>query len=393
MTTECAKGILKGKKKTVMKKIEDSYRPIIVAGLLLISGFAKSAVACGTPTCPPCHYWSAYYQRCVYRCDECYQKCEGNSCVPKCDPNDCERIELCSCVSRCDPDLCHVCDGEGNCLVCGGDPDQFCCNGGCCSTNNCEYCDFDLGSCEDRCALYHNCLECDGSGGCPSTCDPDETCCNDTCCDIGYCCNNEICCGSGEHCCTDSGSYCCPDSKTCCGGNCCDPETETCCNGTCCDIGNCCNDEICCGAGERCCTDSGSYCCPDSKTCCGGNCCDPETEYCCNGECCPNDKCCVDGECIQGGCMPSFDLEESGECWCYAFECGGSITQTFVWYCQEYDGGCPAGTECVQTGTHSCYTSKTAYCIDDCLTSGSECALSEWEFAPKAPRVLCGCCN
>jgi hypothetical protein len=96
--------------------------------------------------------------------------------------------------------------------------------------------------------------------------------------------------------------------------------------------------------------------------------------------------------CLLYGCHPTWDLVESGECGCYAFECEGGITETFIWYCQEYDGGCPTGTECVQTDTLLCFTTRTRYCIEDCLAYGSECALSVHEYGPKAPRCLCGCC-
>ena len=134
-----------------------------------------------------------------------------------------------------------------------------------------------------------------------------------------------------------------------------------------------------CSAGQKCCTDSGSYCCESDETCC-------------EGTCCPKGKCCVDGVCLLYGCHPTWDLVESGECGCYAFECEGGITETFIWYCQEYDGGCPTGTECVQTDTLLCFTTRTRYCIEDCLAYGSECALSVHEYGPKAPRCLCGCC-
>jgi hypothetical protein len=140
-----------------------------------------------------------------------------------------------------------------------------------------------------------------------------------------------------------------------------------------------------------CASDGKGECCLHGEYCCDGYCC-KSGEECCDGDCCPEDKCCVDGDCIEGGCRPRFDLVESGECGCYAFECEGSITQTFIWYCEEYDGGCPSGTECVQTGWEECYTTRTEDCIGECLVYGSECAFGNWEFGPKAPRVLCGCC-
>ncbi len=226
----------------------------------------------------------------------------------------------CPACKTCTPIGCVCSSACCNDSHCGQDNCNKCVNCSCeyrCDIVNCEVCQDD--SCVDACPLFESCLECDGNGSC-IVCggDPDQACCNDECYNINT-----------QKCCTDA-------------------ETD--------------------------------YICDINDTCC-------------EGTCCPDNKCCVDGECITGYCRPWFDLEDSGECDCYAFECGGSITQTWVWYCQEHDGGCPWGTECVQTGTLDCYTSRRADCIDDCLTSGSECAFSDWEYAPKAPRVLCGCCD
>ena len=165
-----------------------------------------------------------------------------------------------------------------------------------------------------------------------------------------------------------------------------DPIKEECINWCCpcmgCVPGVGCYDDCVLEEDEQCCCSS-----DNSK----GECCKID-EDCCDGTCCPNHKCCVDGDCIEGGCRPTFDLVESGECGCYAFECEGSITQTWVWYCEEYDGGCPAGTECKQTGTVLCYTTRTKDCTGECLVYGSECAFGNWEYGPKALRCLCGCC-
>lgn len=91
-----------------------------------------------------------------------------------------------------------------------------------------------------------------------------------------------------------------------------------------------------------------------------------------------------------GCCKPAFDIEESGECGCYAFECEGTRVDTYSWYCEEYDGGCPWGTDCVETDTHDCYYTISYDCIGDCLTYGTECQYDE-PVVVKAPRCLCGC--
>lgn len=161
-------------------------------------------------------------------------------------------------------------------------------------------------------------------------------------------------CGEGETCC---GGSCC--SNVCCGGTCCKGDNYFCCGNLCgdratqkccaeywpyyfyiCGINEICCDDTCCDMStEQCCDDIGGdfdgYCCEPNEVCCHGNCCPPDS-HCCNGECCPKHKCCVDGECIRDYCRPSFDLAESGECKCYAFDCEGSITETFSWYCEEY---------------------------------------------------------
>jgi len=186
----------------------------------------------------------------------------------------------------------------------------------------------------------------------------------------------ELCYNDWPNCtwkCTDQG---------CCYGTCYNQYQKHCCgygyNKT------CYNDETCCLT--KCCNNK-------TEICCHGNCCG-NTDTCCDdGGCCAFDKCCVDGHCITGYCRPSFDLIPSGECGCYAFLCEGGITETWSWYCEEYDGGCPSGTECVQTDSVECYTSRTKNCIEDCLTSGSECAFSGWVYAPKTWRVVCGCCD
>lgn len=91
-----------------------------------------------------------------------------------------------------------------------------------------------------------------------------------------------------------------------------------------------------------------------------------------------------------GGCRPTFDIETTGECGCYAFECEGTRVNTFTWYCEEYDGGCPWGTECVQTEKHNCYHTISYDCIGDCLAYGTDCEYDEAVIV-KAPRCLCGC--
>jgi len=203
--------------------------------------------------------------------------------------------------------------------------------------------------------------------------------------DCGDCAywNGEIC-YCHQPCCWDSD---CTGECDVCNDSCVCEDKDSLCTGEChngCSDGECVDDDSKCNA---------SNCMKCENGSCVSKCTD--NEFCCNGKCCPNYKCCVDGECIKDHCTPMFELEESGECGCYTFECEGSITETFRWYCAEGyygDGDCPEGTECVQTGTIYCFTTRTRYCIGECLTSGLECELSAYEYGPKAPRCLCGCC-
>ncbi|MGB7581293.1 MAG: tetratricopeptide repeat protein, partial [Sedimentisphaerales bacterium] len=96
-------------------------------------------------------------------------------------------------VSTCDSSQCQTCVG-GQCKVCGGDANQACCNGtcydistqGCCygelySFNDCKYCDDEaeapLSTCDPS-----QCETCDGNGSCV-VCgnDPNQFCCNGEC--------------------------------------------------------------------------------------------------------------------------------------------------------------------------------------------------------------------
>jgi len=196
--------------------------------------------------------------------------------------------------------------------------------------------------------------------------------------------------GCYEDCDWEHGWHCCCSADNS-RGQCYKPDEHSCCDGRLCDLDECetCVDGVC---EDRCTYYYADWCmiCDGAGYCIDR--CDPD-EHCCDGTCCPNHKCCVDGDCIKGGCRPRFDLEISGECSCYEENCTGFVTQTFIWYCEEYDGGCPSGTECKQTGTELCYTSRTAACGGSCPGGDpSECALSDWSYAPKALRCLCGCC-
>ena len=168
--------------------------PILGQGnpLFLLFALVKPLEAC-VPECPPCEDWNG--TRCVWRCGDCESCfwgscvdycssgqhcckgsccdsgttcCEGDCCYSEycetcqnkrckstcsssqyccdgtccedwkqccdgtcCDPNNCEECQDGSCVDRCDPALCQQCDGQGNCPVCGSDPDKCCDNGTC----------------------------------------------------------------------------------------------------------------------------------------------------------------------------------------------------------------------------------------------------------------------
>ena len=86
---------------------------------------------------------------------------------------------------------------------------HVCCNGVCCSLNDCKDCDVN-----DNCVSY---------------CDPDKRCCDGLTC---YDPSTQQCCGDGT-------GHLCNINEICCNGNCCDPDTQCCVNGECKD---CCKD-------------------------------------------------------------------------------------------------------------------------------------------------------
>jgi len=123
--------------------------------------------------------------------------CSGNDCK-YCDVND-------NCVSYCDPSKCHECDGLGHCEVCGGDPNETCCDGTCqpkceevgsetlCGSEKdtpCRSCVGILGDCFNyKAQVYSNQTIYNCSGGCPGECDdeyPSPPCYDE------YFCNNWI---------------------------------------------------------------------------------------------------------------------------------------------------------------------------------------------------------
>ena len=93
-----------------MKMIIRKSTILLTACLLLLTILALPAM--GWPKCPPCNYW---FGECIYYCE----------------PDWCEHCVGGECKSRCNPNLCEHCV-DGSCQVCGGDPNQVCCDAWCC---------------------------------------------------------------------------------------------------------------------------------------------------------------------------------------------------------------------------------------------------------------------
>jgi len=144
----------------------------IFMACLLLSCFAVPVLtACCPPPRPPC-------RRCedgvwVWKCGAGQTCCSGSCCSGSCcdnktcyDPDTkrcchygtgqtCDKNKQCCDGDCCDPDKCESCV-DGECKVCGGDPNYFCCDGSCCDkvwtketinsdTEPCSDCEYSLG--------------------------------------------------------------------------------------------------------------------------------------------------------------------------------------------------------------------------------------------------------
>ncbi|MDX9721696.1 MAG: hypothetical protein RBU37_13180 [Myxococcota bacterium] len=189
-----------------------------------------------------------------------------------------------------------------------------------------------------------------GSRDCGAYCAPEGACCANSDCPTGQVCQSGSCvCPAGKvwcqnvqqcrDCCTSAD---CPGGKTCnialgtcactggtiwCGNACvscsypracvngscaCDPSTRTCEDGSCAVYPSCCAGERRCGENcvtGNCCTNldcllkSGSICSYNNCQC-------PPGWADCGNRCVGNDKCCSDGNCVEGTCMLD------GSCYC-----------------------------------------------------------------------------
>jgi hypothetical protein len=159
------------------KKIIRVY--IAIGMIVLLTVIVDNALGYG-PTCGPCDFydWDGYWWRCagcVVDCGSCYD-CNTSttppSCEYRCNALECKHCFDCAegCRSYCYPSECKTCDGNGNCVVCGGiDPNMVCCYGEC----------YDIRT--QRC-----CTETSP----PHICDINESCCNGTCCPPNKCCDS-----------------------------------------------------------------------------------------------------------------------------------------------------------------------------------------------------------
>ncbi len=160
----------------------------LAIGMVLLPCMPVNDTLGSGPTCPPCA--NPYFNGsgwacggCVIDCGNCF-KCDTSTIPP-------------SCADKCDSLNCKYCpDCSTGCQVCGGEPNQKCCNGTCypkckesstttpcSSTNNtpCLGCVGLFGNCHSACYSYHYLntpiYACDG--GCPDECDfedPDPDC-------------------------------------------------------------------------------------------------------------------------------------------------------------------------------------------------------------------------
>lgn len=96
--------------------------------MLLISSFVKTPTAYSSfcPPCPPCYSQRGSWPNC-----RCGWDCGSGYC---CNGFCCPSGTLCCKYSCCDPNQCETCDGQGNCLPCGGDPSKTCCDKQCSSS-------------------------------------------------------------------------------------------------------------------------------------------------------------------------------------------------------------------------------------------------------------------
>ena len=80
-----------------------------------------SGCSCVGGSCPACK-----------SCVDCSCECTSECCEDSdCGPPGCWNCVNCECESQCNPDNCQTCV-DGSCQVCGGDPNQVCCDGTCC---------------------------------------------------------------------------------------------------------------------------------------------------------------------------------------------------------------------------------------------------------------------
>lgn len=167
------------------------------------------------------------------------------------------------------------------------------------------------------CTTSYTCLP--GLGCCPN-----QYYCNGECCSTGEVCVDRVCqnlcgdaCSSTETCCpvTDGSYVCCTENTTCVAlqGICCPKEQY--CEGSCCASGQVCTTsgcviptqtctcdlttENCCYNGNSpylCCSQTQEVCIPAGGSTEEGSCC-PIGQYC-NGACCPNGWSCQGGQCV-----------------------------------------------------------------------------------------------
>jgi hypothetical protein len=360
---------------------------LLFIGIMLLGMLTNNTLGVGGSPCSPCdttvYDWNGHFIKCVgciTDCGLCYdcnmlttppschetydqraQDCCPDSATGKC-KSICDWKTACTpcdsngsgnCKFFCDPHQCQTCDGNGNCLVCGGDPNRACCNGTCYDTTTQGCCGGTIYNkttqkcCEDISPSY--------------ICDINVECCNGSCCDSNQaCCNGECYDKKTQRCCHNQAFdeyFICDANKTCCsnmlGGNsCCDPELcESCVGGwvggvcqvcggddtkKCCPGGSCAtkcaleaNTATCTGETVPC-PDCLTYCEENYKTVWSGN-----STYTCKAQGCPGD--CQDDTVL---CYTNIPCKTNV---IYKWLCVGGTC-----FCFCCDLECPAGSACYQ---------------------------------------------
>jgi hypothetical protein len=224
-------------------------------------------------------------------------------------------------------------------MICGGNPDKFCCCGGCCVESLCQEC------------VEGGCWAC-GKRPCERCVDGICKGCNAANC---YRCEDGICKG-----CDPILEYCCSNGTT---GQCFDPCSQVCCDG-----------KLYSWPEYKCCDEGGNeWPCEINKECCNGHCCNHDDCKWCDwlgGE-----------ECISiCDLYPCTECDGHGNC---RSRCDSYLCETCVDGSCRMCGGDPNLT--------CCSPDIPGLCLPKCkLKENTEMCNGGLEFCPNRCDVFCG---